>query len=146
MAGYAPPCPSLSPLVRRGRVWGTSRPVESSHENSPRYAINLLKKEQETQCRGLSPPMREQVFQEYSWGQILNSRRDPRGGGLFPCFWLSGCACALSLRLCPTLWDPMDCSPPGSSVHGILQARIQEWVAMPFSTGSSPARDGTCIS
>ena len=34
-------------------------------------------------------------------------------------------------QLCPTLCDPMDCSPPGSSVHGILQARILEWVAMP---------------
>ena len=35
----------------------------------------------------------------------------------------------------------MDCSPPGSSVHGILQARILEWVAMPFSRGSSPPRE-----
>ena len=42
--------------------------------------------------------------------------------------------------------DPMDCSPPGSSVHGILQARILEWVAMPSSRGSSPPRDQTCIS
>ena len=38
---------------------------------------------------------------------------------------------------CPTLCDPMDCSLPGSSVHGILQARILELVAMPFSRGSS---------
>ena len=38
-----------------------------------------------------------------------------------------------SLQLCTTLWDPIDCSPPGSSVHGILQARILEWVAMPSS-------------
>ena len=38
---------------------------------------------------------------------------------------------------CLTLCDPMDCSPPGSSVHGILQVRILEWVAMPFSRGSS---------
>ena len=36
-------------------------------------------------------------------------------------------------QLCPTLCDPMDCSPPGSSVNGILQARILEWTAMPFS-------------
>ena len=40
----------------------------------------------------------------------------------------------------------MDCSLPGSSVHGILQARILEWVAIPFSKGSSQPRDGTCIS
>ena len=47
----------------------------------------------------------------------------------------------LVLQTCPTLWDPMDCSPPGSSVHGILQARILEWVAIPFSSGSSQPRD-----
>ena len=35
---------------------------------------------------------------------------------------------------CPTLWDPMDCSLPGSSVHGIFQARVLEWVAIAFST------------
>ena len=34
---------------------------------------------------------------------------------------------------CPTLSDPMDCSPPGSSVHGIFQVRVQEWVAIDFS-------------
>ena len=38
---------------------------------------------------------------------------------------------------CPTFCDPMDCSPPGSSVHGIFQARILEWVAISFSRGSS---------
>ena len=53
--------------------------------------------------------------------------------------------CAKLLQSCPTLQDPMDCSPPGSSVHGILQARILEWVAMPSSRGSSPPRDRTCI-
>ena len=48
--------------------------------------------------------------------------------------------------LCLTLCDPMDCSPPSSSVHGILQARILEWVAIPFSRGSSWFRDGTQVS
>ena len=46
---------------------------------------------------------------------------------------------------CPTLCCPMDCSPPGSSVHGILQARIVEWVAIPFSRGSSLPRDQTRV-
>ena len=45
------------------------------------------------------------------------------------------------LHLCLTLCDPTDCSPPGSSVHGILQARILEWVVMPSSKGSSQPRD-----
>ena len=47
---------------------------------------------------------------------------------------------------CPTLCDPMDCNPPGSSVHGILQARILEWVAISFSRGSSQPRDRTRVS
>ena len=45
------------------------------------------------------------------------------------------------LPLYLTMCDPMDCSPPGSSVHGILQERILEWVAMPSSRESSQPRD-----
>ena len=51
-----------------------------------------------------------------------------------------------SLQSCLTLCDPMERSPLGSSVHGILQARILEWVSIPFSRISSPPRDQTCIS
>ena len=47
---------------------------------------------------------------------------------------------------CPTLCDPMDCSLPGSSIRGILQARILEWVAISFSRGSSQPRDWTQVS
>ena len=47
---------------------------------------------------------------------------------------------------CPTPCNPMNYSPPGSSVHGIFQARILEWVAVSFSRGSSQPRDRTCIS
>ena len=50
------------------------------------------------------------------------------------------CVCAKLLQLCQTLSDAMDCSPPGSSVHGILQARILEWVAMPCSRGIFPTQ------
>ena len=49
----------------------------------------------------------------------------------------------LVTQLCPTLCDPMDCSPPGSSVHGIFQARILEWVAISYSRGYSQPRDQT---
>ena len=51
----------------------------------------------------------------------------------------------LVTKLCLTLCDPMDCSPPASSVRGILQARILEWVAIPFSRGSSWPRDWTHV-
>ena len=47
---------------------------------------------------------------------------------------------------CPTLCDPTNCSPPGSSLHGIFQAKVLEWVAISFSRGSSRTKDGTCIS
>ena len=47
---------------------------------------------------------------------------------------------------CPTLCDPMDCSLPGSFVHGIFQARVLEWVAISFSRGSSRPRDWTQVS
>ena len=49
-------------------------------------------------------------------------------------------------QLCPTLCNSVDCSPPGSSVHGILQARVLEWVAIPFSKGSSRPRDQAQVS
>ena len=49
-------------------------------------------------------------------------------------------------QLCPTLCDPMDCGLPGSSIHGIFQARILEWVAISFSRGSSRPRDQTQVS
>ena len=52
----------------------------------------------------------------------------------------------LVAQLCPTLSDPMNSSPPGSSVHRILQARILGWVAIPFSEGSSRPRDQTQVS
>ena len=59
--------------------------------------------------------------------------------------WMNelSCMCAQSLQSCPTLCNPMDHSPPGSSVHEILKARILEWIAMPFSRGSSQPRDRT---
>ena len=57
-----------------------------------------------------------------------------------------GCVHAKSLQSCPTLCNPIDCSLPGSSIHGILQARILEWVVISFSRGIFPPRDQTCIS
>ena len=56
--------------------------------------------------------------------------------------WIVGCMYAKS---CPTLCDPMARSPPGSSVHGILQANVLEWVAISSSRGSSQPRDQTQV-
>ena len=56
------------------------------------------------------------------------------------------CVHTKSLQSCLTLFDTVDCSSRSSSVHGILQARILEWVAIFFSRGSSRHRDRTCVS
>ena len=58
---------------------------------------------------------------------------------------VSVCACSAP-QLCPTLRDAMDYSPPGSSLHGISQARILEWVASSFSRRSSRSRDWPLVS
>ena len=62
---------------------------------------------------------------------------------LLSLWWV--CTCSVT-KSCSTLCKPMDCSPPGSSVHGISQARILEWIAISSSRGSSWLRDQTSIS
>ena len=63
------------------------------------------------------------------------------------CHLQLACLCACSVaQLCPTFYDPMNCNPPGSSVHRILQAEILEWLSMPSSRGSSWSRDQTGVS
>ena len=68
-----------------------------------------------------------------------------RGQGLLlpfrVAFFSKACVYAQLLQSCLTLCDPTDCSPPGSSVYGILQARIMEWVAISFSRASSQPGD-----
>jgi len=63
---------------------------------------------------------------EFNKMSIVSSHRRIKGVA-------AAAAAAKSRQSCPTLSDPMDCSPPGSSIHGILQARILEWVAISFS-------------
>ena len=55
--------------------------------------------------------------------------------------WLTGWPCVLVTQSCTTVCDPMNYSLPGLSAHGILQARTLEWIAIPFSRGSSQSRD-----
>ena len=56
------------------------------------------------------------------------------------------CVCVLVIQSCLTLCNPMNYAPPDFSVHGILQARILEWIAIPFSRGSSQPRDRILVS
>ena len=62
-----------------------------------------------------------------------------------PEFTQTQCMCKVKSEVAHSL-RPVECSPPSSSVHGIFQARILEWVAISFSRGSSQSRDQTCIS
>ena len=96
------------------------------------------------------------------WVTIFSSRgpSQPRNQTSISCIgrqilyhWATWEACftavkvkVLFVQLYPSLCDPMDCSPSGPSVHGILQARIPEWVAMPFPRVFFPPRDQTQVS
>ena len=76
--------------------------------------------------------------------QGSNSHLLHRQGGSLPLSHLK--VKVLVAQSCLTFCDPRDCGPPGPSVHGILQARILEWVAIPYSSWSSPSRDWTWVS
>ena len=70
--------------------------------------------------------------------------RDVNQGSHLPLLCVYMC-CSVA-QLCPTLWDPMDYSPPGSFVHGIFPARILEWAVIFYSRGLFRPRDGTWVS
>ena len=78
------------------------------------------------------------VTETVTWGMGLNGAKQWLGNGA----WFR----KVESLAHPTLCDPMDCSPPGSSDHEIFQARILEWVAIAFSRGSSRPRDRTWVS
>ena len=65
---------------------------------------------------------------------------------IYMCVCVCVCVCSEVAQSCLTPCDPMDCSPPGSSVHGIFQARVLEWIAISFSRGSSWPRGRTWVS
>ena len=109
-------------------------------------------------CLGLgghSPTFRWHMTLLPSQAELWGKRGDQTHMGLFLFLLLSltVCICTVGLvavavfsKSCPTLCDPVDCSLPASSVHGIFQARILGWVAISLSTGTSRLRDQTCVS
>ena len=87
------------------------------------------------------------MWMEFRGKATAVKQAQPGPGGADSQGHWKGFACVLkSLQSCLTLCDPLDCNPPGSSVHGISQARIMEWVSIPFSRGSSRPRDRTPVS
>ena len=92
---------------------------------------------------GIKPrPMAVKASSSILW----TAREIPKTNLLFWGFTILRESESASHLVCPALCDPIHCSPPGSSVYGILQARILEWVAIPFSWGSSQLRDWTWVS
>ena len=96
----------------------------------------------------MAPEEKSQWFSSLSkYGSDMLSNQNPSGKKvclllIVPPASLVGVAvCAKSIQLCPALCDPVDCSPQGSFVLGISQARILQWVAISFSKGSSPPRE-----
>ena len=89
-------------------------------------------------------PRRQQRFRTF-FAPLKEGKGTWRGREREGGVWCHAGLCSFT-QSCPTLCDPADCSPPGSSVHGIFQARILEWVAVSSSRGSSQPRDQTCVS
>ena len=85
-------------------------------------------------CSSLGPPVIKQLTQMLT---MVSGQGE---------WFQSVLCCAKALQSCPTLCNPMDCSPSGYSVHGILHSRILEWVAILSSRGSSQPRDRTRVS
>ena len=84
-------------------------------------------------------------YQIGKWFNIILGKADPVRWA-FKNMVSSLTVCVLAAQSCSTFYDPMDYSPPGSSVHEILQATILEWVTISFSRGSSRPRNGTSVS
>ena len=79
-------------------------------------------------------------------GALPHPRIEPTSLESHYCHLVIGLLCCAVSQLCLTLCDPMDCSPPGSSIHGLLQVRVLKWVAFPFYRESSQLRERTQVS
>ena len=133
------------------RVWLFATPWTVAYQDSPSmgFSINMYLPGESTgakslqSCQTLQPHRRQPTRLPCPW----DSPGKNTGVG---CHFLLQCMKVQSesevAQSCPTLSDPMDCSPPGSSIHGIFQARVLEWDAIAFSRGSSWPRDRTQIS
>ena len=123
-----------------GVSWQTET-VHSHHPSPHSHASSSTRDRHPTLCLAPSNPLSHLLSLEPFLQPFLSAVFD-----WHLTFQLISCVFAKSLQSFPTLCDPLGCSPPGSSVHGILQARILEWVAMPSSRGSSQSRDWTWVS
>ena len=127
-------------LQRVGHNWAATLQKEKATHSSILFGL-LISSFPNTIC------WRHCLFSiAYSWHPCQRSVDHIHMNLFLGCLFCSICLCVSVTQSCLTLCYPMDYSPPGSSVHGILQARILEWVVIPFSKGSSQTRDRTQVS
>ena len=122
---YTPWTTALSSFSNSGQGWGG--------------------REGRREAKGLAPLMENWKHCTRNTASRVGAEKPhgrPSGGLAQPSF----SQCVVVPQSCPTLWNPLDCSLPGSSVHRILQARILNWVAILFFRGSSWPRGRTCTS
>ena len=122
------------------RVWPSPFPFLPSYHHPDIFRYLLSFSWQYTFGRETLLVSRKQKVknQSFQWSQQHVAYCSPN-------LWSPSPTCTRECVLSPTLCDPMDCSLSGSSVHGILQARIIQWVAILFSRRSSQSRDWICI-
>ena len=121
-------CPSEEKWIKQGHIYTTGCYSAIKKNKIILFSATLVDLEI-VMLREVKSDIERQVSYDIAYMQSLKKK---------------GCCWVAKSRL--TLCAPMDCSPPGSSVHGIPQARILEWVVTSFSRGSSQPRDRTCIS
>ena len=128
-------------------LWHSASLWTNSHIHTWTLSIDFTPKSESTNIMSLSDPVLGQTLKcapRKSW-RIWSCTKQ------LPCLYrvsilvIVGVAILIT-KLCLPLCNPMDCSTPGSSVHGILQARIVGWVAIFFSRGSSQVRNWTHVS
>ena len=127
-----------STSFHESRPWGNSPPKGfyrfswgvSRQEEGPHLAIPVL-------CSSEDSPFVGPLNTEVLFEEKMRSDDDLCGNVTL---------CGLVAQPCLILCDPTDCSPPDFSVHGILQARILEWIAIPFSRETSQPRDRALVS
>ena len=108
--------------------------IESPGKPKRRYIHSLYLVPGIVNAQKMIKPMRAQCYFSRRWQQkgLSGKKEEEQAGEPFRMSWVWSAA-AKSLQSCPTLCDPIDGSPPGSPVPGILQARTLEWVAISFS-------------
>ena len=128
-------------------IWNSETTSGIQEFRNPKVSPEICKWVQ----KGIQPPRSARtVFDNtlHLWCYLTSVLQAVTSTGLKFAFLseMSACRCTHSPQSCLMLWDPMDCSPPGTSIHGVLQARKLEWAAMSSSRGSSWSRDWTHVS